>query len=456
MTIVTRFAPSPTGLLHIGGARTALFNYLFSKHHNGKFLLRIEDTDKQRSTQEAIDAILAGLKWLNLNWDDEVVMQSENIKTHQEIAYKLLKSNHAYYCYCLPKKQSEQIEICNCSSLTNAPNNIKPSIRLKIDKSGISTINDLILGQVVTPKKDIEDFIILRSDGTPTYLLAVVVDDINMGITHVIRGNDHLSNTFKQKEIYLALEKELPSYAHIPLIHGADGQKLSKRHGALGVNEYQAMGYLNAAVVNYLLKLGWSYNNQDIISLQEAITHFNIKQVHKSPARFDFNKLNSINSHYLKNLPTEELFNLVTPFITELIPGLELLANSSNNLLQLLPFLQTRFKNLMDIAKAALFIIIKQVTISSDCIIIIKNEQDLLQKQLTILNHLTDFSRQNLHDTLTTHAKDNNYKLGNYINPLRIALCGQSSSPASVFDILHILGKEETLERISQALSIIS
>lgn len=457
MKVITRFAPSPTGFLHIGGARTALFNYLFSKHNNGKFLLRIEDTDKKRSTQPAIDAIIDGLSWLNLNWDNNIVMQSENIKAHQEAAFTLLENGKAYYCYCPPKNLQDHTlqEKCNCINLKQSPKDISPAIRLRVDKEGISSIEDLVIGKVDTPKKDIDDFIILRADKTPTYLLAVVVDDINMSITHIIRGNDHLSNTFKQKEIFEALNKPLPYFAHIPLIHGEDGSKLSKRHGALGIEEYKKMGYLNRSVNNYLLKLGWSFNNQDIISISEATKNFNIKDVQKSASRFDFNKLNSINSYYIKSLSLEDLFTYVITFMDT--TNSNLLSNYKHNLYKILPFLQTRFQTLKDIAEASLFVLHEKIKISPEAQEIIKNNITILKEQYCLLkSYASDFDREELHKNIKDFSENTGLKLGVTTAPLRAALSGNSSSPASVFDIMNILGKEQTLLRINNAIKLIS
>lgn len=455
MKVITRFAPSPTGFLHIGGARTALFNYLFSKHYGGKFLLRIEDTDKKRSTKPAIDAIIEGLSWLNLNWDNNIVMQSENINVHQEAALSLLKNNKAYYCYCPPKNLQENTltEKCNCDNLKEKPKNISPAIRLRVNKEGISSINDLVIGQVNTPRKDIEDFIILRADNTPTYLLAVVVDDINMNVTHVIRGNDHLSNTFKQKEIFEALNKPLPYFAHIPLIHGEDGSKLSKRHGALGIEEYKNMGYLSKALNNYLLKLGWSFNNKDIIPISEAIENFNITDVQKSAARFDFNKLNSINSYYIKLLPLEDLFSYIIKLLDT--SNNNFLNNYKENLHKILPFLQTRFQTLKDIAEASLFILYKNIDISSEAKDIIKNNLNLLKDLFCLIkDNKNSFNRDELQKIIKDFSETKGLKLGVSTSPLRAALSGKASSPASVFDIMNILGKENTLFRINNAISL--
>ena len=329
MTVVTRFAPSPTGFLHIGGARTALFNWLIAKNLNGKFLLRIEDTDRQRSTQEAVEAIIEGLKWLGIEWNGEPYSQFERRERHAEVANKLLSKGLAYRCYCSPEELDHMRKTARkngSSRLYNglwrdktgsAPQNkIEPVIRLKVPLEGATTIKDAIQGSVTVSNNTIDDMILVRADGTPTYMLAVVVDDHDMNISHVVRGDDHLTNTFRQIQIYNAMDWKLPVFAHMPLLHGQDGNKLSKRHGALGVGSYRDMGFLPEAINNYLLRLGWSHGNDEIITLEDAIKWFNISDVGKSASRFDMDKLNSINSHYMKECDNNRLTKLIMPEIS--------------------------------------------------------------------------------------------------------------------------------------------
>ena len=312
MKVVTRFAPSPTGFLHIGGVRTALFNWLFAKNNNGLFKLRIEDTDIKRSTDEAKEAIIDGLKWLDLNWDDDIVYQSERIVRHKEIGKELLKLGHAYKCYCSPEELADMRALAKKEKRapkyngkwrdmapSEAPKDVKPVIRIKCPQTGVTEINDVVQGKIVINNSELDDFIILRSDETPTYMLSVVVDDYDMEVTHVIRGDDHLTNTLRQKQIYTSLNWNLPIFAHIPLIHGMDGAKLSKRHGALGVEAYSDMGYLPEAMLNYLLRLGWSHGDKEIISREEAIKLFNLEAIGRSSAKFDLDRVSSLNAVYI-------------------------------------------------------------------------------------------------------------------------------------------------------------
>ena len=339
--IITRFAPSPTGFLHIGGARTALFNWLMAKNLNGKFLLRIEDTDRKRSTQEAVDAIITGLQWLGIDWDGEVYSQFERRQRHNTVANELLAKGMAYRCYCTPEELNKMRETARAkgsSRLYNglwrdkdksmAPGNISPVIRLKAPLIGETTIEDAIQGSVTVSNETLDDMILLRADGTPTYMLAVVVDDHDMNISHVVRGDDHLTNTFRQIQIYKAMNWSLPIFAHMPLLHGQDGSKLSKRHGALGVDAYRDMGFLPEAVNNYLMRLGWSHGDDEIITQENAISWFDIANIGKSASRFDITKLNNLNGHYMKKCDNDRLVQLMLPEIsklleTELTPQIE-------------------------------------------------------------------------------------------------------------------------------------
>ena len=324
--IVTRFAPSPTGFLHIGGARTALFNWLYAKHSGGKFLLRIEDTDRKRSTDEAVQAIYSGMEWLELDWDGEAISQYARRDRHNQVAQELLNTGHAYRCYCTPEELTEMRKTAKAEGRSwrydgrwrdrdpsEAPLDVDPVIRLKAPLDGETRLIDLIQGEVTVANKQLDDMVLLRADGSPTYMLAVVVDDHDMNISHVIRGDDHLNNAFRQAQIYLALGWALPAFAHMPLLCGTDGAKLSKRHGALGVEAYREMGFLPGAMTNYLLRLGWSHGNEEIISREQAIGWFDVKDIGRSSARFDADKLTSLNGHYIRNTDDGLLLELILP-----------------------------------------------------------------------------------------------------------------------------------------------
>src|SRR5213078_1695528 len=372
-TIVTRFAPSPTGFLHIGGARTALFNWLYARGRDGKMLLRIEDTDRERSTEPAIAAILDGLKWLGLDWDGEVIYQFSRAERHREIALQLLASGKAYRCYATPEQLTAMREKARAEGRTRlydgmwrdrdpseAPAGMKPTIRLRAPLTGETVIEDQVQGRVVWQNENLDDLVLLRSDGTPTYMLAVVVDDHDMGVTHIIRGDDHLTNAARQKHIYDALGWSVPVMAHIPLIHGPDGSKLSKRHGALGVDAYRAMGYLPAAMRNYLVRLGWSHGDQEIFSTAEMIAAFDLPQIGRSPARFDFAKLESLNGHYLRQTPDADLLAEVERVLRHLAGGAELAAKLTPELraklLAAMPGLKERAKTLVELVDSARYL----------------------------------------------------------------------------------------------------
>src|SRR5947207_4609692 len=372
--IVTRFAPSPTGFLHIGGARTALFNWLYARGRGGKMLLRIEDTDRERSTKEAIDAILDGLKWLELDWDDDVIYQFSRAARHREIAEQLLAGGKAYRCYATPDELTAMREKARAEGRTRlydgmwrdrdpatARDGIKPTIRLRAPLTGETVIEDQVQGRVVWQNENLDDLVLLRGDGTPTYMLAVVVDDHDMDVTHIIRGDDHLINAARQKQIYDALDWHVPSMSHIPLIHGPDGSKLSKRHGALGVDAYRALGYLPAALRNYLVRLGWSHGDQEIFSTQEMIEAFDLPQIGRSPARFDFAKLESLNGHYIRHSSDTELLEAIERLLPHIAEGGELAAKMTSSLrrqwLAAMPSLKERAKTLLDIIDGARFLL---------------------------------------------------------------------------------------------------
>lgn len=467
MQIITRFAPSPTGYLHIGSARTALFNWLFTRHHGGKFLLRIEDTDRQRSTEEAIQAIFDGLTWLELFWDGDVIMQFSRADRHRQVAYALLETGKAYYCYCTPEELETLKEQARKEgkppryngywrdrSPTEAPAGVAPVIRLKMPQEGETVIEDQVQGVVRLQNQQLDDMILLRADGTPTYMLSVVVDDYDAGITHIIRGDDHLTNAFRQFQLYKSMDWKCPVFAHIPLIHGEDGAKLSKRHGALGVNAYQEMGILPEAMRNYLLRLGWSHGNEEIIPTQKAIEWFNLENIGRSASRFSMDKLLNLNGHYLREKCDEELIQALFPYIETLrkpdvqyvIPAL-----FEERLRKGLKGLKIRAKTLVELAESALFYgcTVPLPLDQKAQEIIEKVDKSLLlslQEALSIL----PFSEgeKALEATFKAWVSDRNIALGALAHPLRIILCGKTVSP-SIFEMMEVLGKEETLSRLN-------
>lgn len=461
MTTVTRFAPSPTGYLHIGGARTALFNWLYAKNTGGKFLLRIEDTDKERSTEAAIDAILSGMKWLGLDWDGDEIYQSQRIKRHQEVVQQLIDSGHAYYCY----SSKEELEAMRNKAVSEkkpyrydgtwrdrpaseAPEGIDPVVRLKAPLEGETVIEDLVQGRVVVKNTEQDDMVLLRSDGTPTYMLAVVVDDHDMGITDIIRGDDHLTNATRQKLIYDAMGWKTPNFGHIPLIHGADGAKLSKRHGALGVEAYRDMGYLPEAMRNYLLRLGWSHGDDEIISTQQAIEWFNTANIGKSPARFDFNKLNNLNGHYIREAEDSYLFEIISPLLEAKL-GNKLSEVAKTRILKGMDGLKQRAKLLTELAESAIFYAAESIIYYSD-----KAKESLgddgkkiIHLVLNEFEKISNWEHDNIEMALREFSEKENIKLGNLMAPLRAAITGSHNSP-SMFEAMEILGKDETLKRL--------
>ncbi|MDR0484740.1 MAG: glutamate--tRNA ligase [Alphaproteobacteria bacterium] len=465
MNTRTRFAPSPTGFLHIGGARTALFNYLFAKHTGGKFLLRIEDTDLQRSTQQAVDAIINGLSWLNLNHDEEIVYQMQRQERHIEVAQELLHSGNAYKCFCTKEdldKRRKQAEAegkvyvydGRCREITDfAEYEDKPfAIRLKVNKEGSTIIKDLVKGEVEVQNNTLDDLIILRSDNVPTYMFAVVIDDHDMDITHIIRGDDHFTNAFRQYQIYKAFEWKVPEFAHLPLIHAMDGSKLSKRHGAISVESYKDLGFLPEAICNYLLKLGWSHGDDEIITPEQAIAWFDIVDVNVAPAKFDMVKLTSINHHYIQNTPNERLLELMEEFVAKENGSLN--ANYKSYLLQGLTSIKERSKTILELVENSSFYLKKPPFIFNDkAIEVLNNSKDILKEQFKILNDITDWTKDSIHNTIKEHCDTRGIKLGKASEGLRVALTGKTVSASSNFDIMVILGKEETLSRISTALA---
>jgi glutamyl-tRNA synthetase len=466
MTVITRFAPSPTGYLHIGGARTALFNYLYAKHTGGKFLLRIEDTDRARSTQPAIDAIFAGMKWLGLDWDGEPVMQFSRAAQHRAAAEKLLAQGKAYKCFATPEELTAMREEQKAKSLplrydgrwrdrdpALAPAGAKPVIRFKAPQDGSTTISDLVQGDVTVANQQLDDMILLRSDGSPTYMLSVVVDDIDMGITHIIRGDDHLTNAFRQYQLIDALGHKPPAYAHIPLIHGPDGAKLSKRHGALGVEAYRDMGFLPEAMRNYLLRLSWGHGDDEIISDAQAIEWFDITNVGRAAARFDMVKLTNLNGHYLREAADERLVDLTTPMITAKT-GLEIDDAAKQRLTRGMAGLKQRAKTLVDLAESAAFYARKRPLTLDDKArtILAEGGKAFLTEALAALDAQSTWSAVELENWARTTAEAKGMKLGQVAQPIRVALSGSTVSPP-VFEVMEILGKPESLDRIKDVIA---
>jgi glutamyl-tRNA synthetase len=501
---VVRFAPSPTGYLHIGGARTALFNWLYARGRKGKFLLRIEDTDRERNNEQAVAAILDGLAWLGLTWDGDAVSQFARADRHREVAAELLKRSAAYHCYASPaeidaareKAKAEGRPLIFLSPWRDrdpkdAPKDVKPVVRLKAPRDGETIVEDHVQGRVVFPNKDLDDLIILRSDGNPTYNLAVVVDDHDMGITHVVRGADHLTNAARQTQIYQSMGWPVPDFAHVPLIHGADGAKLSKRHGAQGVEEFRAMGYLPEALRNYLVRLGWSHGDDEIMSTENLVAWFDIDGINKAPARLDFKKLDDLNGHYIRAASDDELARQVR----EMLPHLDFkslcdvvtdpkapvrsdialarevhrqlpdLATGSaltdrftmkgwDRFLCAIPALKERSKTLTELVGGALFLVAERPVKLEDKAAKLLNADGRASNAavLKILSEVpeSEWTAPVLEARIKSHAEATNAKLGSIAQPLRAALTGRAVSPP-VFDVLELLGREEALARISDA-----
>ena len=466
MSVVTRFAPSPTGFLHIGGARTALFNWLFAKHHGGQFLLRIEDTDRKRSSQEAVEAIYDGLRWLGLDWDGDAISQFERADRHREVAEQLLKAGKAYHCYCSPEELAEMRELAKQEKRpirydgrwrdrdpAEAPKDVPPVVRLKAPQEGETVIHDLVQGTVKVSNQQLDDMILLRADGTPTYMLAVVVDDYDMGVTHAIRGDDHLNNAFRQKQIYEAMGWETPAYAHIPLIHGSDGAKLSKRHGALGVEAYRDMGFLPEAVCNYLLKLGWGHGDDEIISREQAIEWFDVDGIGKAAARFDTDKLTALNGHYIRNADNDRLANLVMDLLKTNL-GDDIDASALPRLAAGMDGLKERAKTIIELAESAEFYVRKLPLPFTEkaANILTEDALEILGKLEGRLASLSEWTETSIEDTIRVFSEEEDLKFGKVAQPLRSALTGTTKSPG-IFEVLLVLGKEETLLRLKEALA---
>lgn len=469
--VVTRFAPSPTGFLHIGGARTALFNWAYAQRHGGTMLLRIEDTDRERSTAAAIDAIIEGLTWLGLTWSGEAISQFGRAKRHREVAELLLAQGKAYRCYCSP----QELEVMRARAQaakqpirydgtwrdrdpSEAPAGVRPAIRFKSPLDGETVIDDEVQGRVVFPNKDLDDLIILRSDGNPTYNLSVVVDDHDMGVTHIIRGADHLTNAARQTQIYRAMGWRVPVMAHIPLIHGPDGAKLSKRHGALGVEAYRAMGYLPEALRNYLARLGWSHGDDEIFSTAQLVQWFDLEHVGTSPARFDFAKLENLNGHYMRHTPDEALLQAFIDFLPHSEKGAALLPKINphmrGRLLMAMPGLKERAKTLNDLVHGAAFLFAARPLPLDDKArqILADGGRDALSVLLPVLRDAPGWSAAALEASVKAHAEATGQKLGKLAQPLRAALTGTSTSPG-IFDVLEVLGRDEALARLEDQVS---
>ena len=458
--VVTRFAPSPTGFLHIGGARTALFNWLFARHHGGQYLLRIEDTDAKRSTQPAIDAILDGLSWLGIEGDGEPYFQSQFEARHAEVAHQLIAAGHAYRCYLTPEELTARREQAQADrkpfritsewrDRSDTPEGLPSVVRIKAPRDGETVLDDLVQGHVAVANAELDDFVLLRSDGSPTYMLAVVVDDHDMGVTHIIRGDDHLNNAFRQLVIIRGMASVEgqwadPTYAHIPLIHGSDGAKLSKRHGALGVDAYRDdMGILPEALANYLLRLGWGHGDDEIISLAQAVEWFDLDHVGKSPSRFDLKKLENLNGHYIREADDARLADLIAPRMGIDTAGRELLVRA-------MPELKARAHDLGQLSEGAAFLFdTRPLNIDDKAAALLTDEsRGHLALAHQALSHLSDWTHDTTDAAVREVAESNALKLGKLAQPLRAALTGKTTSPG-IFDVLVLLGRDESLARIA-------
>ncbi len=465
-TVVTRFAPSPTGFLHIGGGRTALFNWLYARRHGGKMLLRIEDTDRARSTEPAIAAILDGLSWLGLGWDGDTVYQFSRVERHREVVDQMLAAGHAYRCYASPQELTEMREKARAEGKTrlydgrwrdrdpaDAAPGVKPAIRLKAPLTGETVVEDQVQGRVTWQNENLDDFVLLRSDGNPTYMLAVVVDDHDMGVTHIIRGDDHLNNAARQTQIYQALGWTVPVMSHIPLIHGPDGSKLSKRHGALGVDAYRAMGYLPAAMRNYLVRLGWSHGDQEIFSTEEMIAAFDLPQIGRSPARFDFAKLESLNGHYMRTSPDRDLLAAIDGLLPHLPNGAEIAGKLTpavrEQVLAAMPELKERAKTLIELIDTASFIWAARPLALDDkaATLLTPDARTVLAEIIPELAAVEPWTAEATEQAVRGYAERKGAKLGAVAQPLRAALTGRTTSPG-IFTVLIALGRLESLARL--------
>jgi glutamyl-tRNA synthetase len=459
---VLRFAPSPTGMLHIGGARTALFNWLYARHTGGKFLLRIEDTDRERSTPEAVAAIIEGLKWLELDWDGDITYQASRAGRHREIAEQLLAEGNAYHCFATPAELDEMRAAQRAAGKpirydgrwrdrdpAEAQAGAPSVIRLKAPQTGETIIHDVIQGDVRYANEQLDDMILLRSDGTPTYMLAVVVDDHDMGVTHIIRGDDHLNNAARQMQLIRALGWPEVVYGHVPLIHGPDGAKLSKRHGAQAVGEYRDMGYLPETMRNYLLRLGWSHGNDEIITTPQAVEWFNLESIGKSPARLDFKKLDNLNAHYIRAMDHGALADEVAHLLSRETPPRSLNAVARERLIAAMPALKGRAKTLLELAASAEFLFTDGPRSLDDAAAKVLSQdarRSLGEFLATVAD--TDWTGPALEEKARSFAEAKGLKLGQVAQPLRAALTGKTTSPP-IFAMLEVLGREESVNRLT-------
>lgn len=458
-----RFAPSPTGFLHIGGARTALFNWLYARRNNGIFILRIEDTDRGRSTEEYIDAIIAGMRWLGLDWDEGPFRQTERFDLYRIYVDKLLKEGRAYPCYCSAEELEERRKLAaalgkplkydgRCRDLKEPVPGVIPAVRFKMPREGHTYVDDLIKGKVVFDNEQLDDLIILRSDGAPTYNLTVVVDDVDMGITHVIRGDDHLNNTPKQIQLYNAFGYSVPRFAHLPMILGSDKTRLSKRHGATSVMAYQDMGYLPEALLNYLVRLGWSYGDQEVFAKEELIRYFSFENVGKAAAVFNPEKLLWLNGQYIMHTPSGKLAELVMPFLVgEKVIG-EGQTMDTDWLSKAVTTLKERSKTLLELAGSLRYYISEDIEYNEKAAAKFLNEKsrDLLLELKEALTAVDDFSVTGLEEVFKAIIGRHNIKLGNLAQPVRVAMTGGAESPG-IFEVLEIAGREKTLSRLDKA-----
>ncbi|GGF40322.1 glutamate--tRNA ligase 2 [Aliidongia dinghuensis] len=456
MTVIARFAPSPTGYLHIGGARTALFNWLFARHHGGKCLLRIEDTDRVRSTEAAIKAIIDGLAWLGLDFDGDIVMQFKRAPRHAEVAHAMLAAGTAYYCYCTPEELEAMREKARAEGRpvrydgtwrdrdpSEAPPGVKPVIRLRAPQTGSTVIRDGVQGEVTVDNEQLDDLVLLRADGTPTYMLSVVVDDHDMGITHVIRGDDHLTNAFRQAQIYRANNWSVPEFSHIPLIHGPDGAKLSKRHGALGIEAYREMGYLPEALRNYLLRLGWGHGDDEIIPTEQAISWFDLPGIGRAPARLDYAKLDNLNGHYMRQADDGRLVDLVAERIGPFNQAQRAI------LLAAMAGLKARAKTLVELADNARFYVAARPIPMDEKAAALGTEEARarLGRLAGRLKDQAEWTETALEAAIRAFVEAEGVKLGAVAQPLRAALAGAVTSPG-IFEVMAVLGRDEALGRI--------
>jgi glutamyl-tRNA synthetase len=464
MSVVTRFAPSPTGYLHIGGARTALFNWLYARHHGGRYLLRIEDTDRARSTEAAIQAIFDGLRWLGLLGDEPPVFQSQHLSRHAEVAKLLLERGNAYHCYTTQAELEEMRAKAKAEGRSmhydgrwrdrdpnEAPPGVAPVIRLRAPRTGETVIRDRVQGEIRFPNEQLDDMVLLRSDGTPTYMLSVVVDDHDMGITHIIRGSDHLTNAARQAQLYQALDWPLPEFAHIPLIHGPDGTKLSKRHGALGVDAYRDMGILPEAMRNYLLRLGWSHGDEEIISTEQAISWFDLDAAGRSAARFDLAKLTNLNGQYLRARPEAELVEEIVPLLQA--DGLEIDNAARSRLKAGVAALKPRADTLIELAaKARFYVTPRPIPLNEKAVGLLGEAARVrLGDLLAVLQSVEAWDEPTLEAAVRGFAGERGLKLGQVAQPLRAAITGSEASPG-IFEVMAVLGRAEVLGRIRDAL----